>query len=175
MNDDLQDVHSMFRSRKQASAALAKGGLARIDDVEEPVLFLLHLIELSDRHRHGHHRLFIDQQEERLVRMELQTFANDLHDVGYGDVRRDQIFAMVEDWQAALALKALNDDGNLVGLLALDLLHHSHTFRQVLPLLERRHVAAGMRGARHRAAERGKYLWGLTQRKGRREDFGQGR
>jgi len=75
--------------------------------------------------------------------MKLETLTDYLHDVADGDVAGDQVLAMVEYGQIALALIALNDDWDLVRLLALYLLYHSHAFSQVLSFLEGGHVAVG--------------------------------
>jgi len=39
----------------------SEGRLTGVDDVEEAVGFLLHLVELAHRHRHAHHRLLVDE------------------------------------------------------------------------------------------------------------------
>ena len=56
------------------SSSLAAEGLLRgVDHVEEAVLVSLLLIDLGDGRGHGHHAVLVDQQEEGLCGVQLET------------------------------------------------------------------------------------------------------
>jgi hypothetical protein len=53
--------------------ASAESRLAGVDDVQKAVLVLLLLVELGHGHGVGHHAFLVDEQEKRLVGVQLQT------------------------------------------------------------------------------------------------------
>lgn len=82
-------------------------------------------IQIGHGHRVGHHRAFVDEQEERLLRMELEASPNYRHELGDIDVVWDQELAAVHEWETALPIESLDDDWHLVGLLTANIIHVS--------------------------------------------------
>lgn len=59
--------------------ATPKRWLACIDYVQEPILGLLGLVELRDRHRVGGDGFLVQEEEKGLVGVELKAAPHDLH------------------------------------------------------------------------------------------------
>jgi len=88
-------------------------------EVKEAVLVLFELIELADAHTIRDHGLLIDQEEECLIRMQLQSTSNDLHQLGDGDVIGYEEFASIQQREIFLPFESFNDHRHLVRLMSL--------------------------------------------------------
>lgn len=65
--------HSTRGRPRSPSLAAAEGLLRGVDHVEEAVLVSLLLVDLRDGRRHRHHAVLVDQQEEGLRGVQLQS------------------------------------------------------------------------------------------------------
>lgn len=65
--------HLTVSPSSSSSSSAAEGLLGGVDHVEEAVLVALLLVDLGDGRGHGHHAVLVDQQEEGLRGVQLQT------------------------------------------------------------------------------------------------------
>jgi len=114
----------------------AEGLLGGVDDVEEAVLVLLLAVEVRHRGGDGGQGGPVDQQEEGLVRVQLESAPDNVLQLADGDVVRDEELGLVQDGQLLLAVVPLNDDGHLGRVLLADLLHVLDAESEGPPLLE---------------------------------------
>ena len=125
---------SLSRSRSPAVclslylfSAAAKRVLATVGNVEEAVLVLKVRVDLA----HGRRRLrygLVDEQEDGLLRRQLDAFAYDPHELGDRDVVGHQKFALVNLGYLRVG-HSFDDDRYAIGIFGADL------FRLCLSLL----------------------------------------
>jgi hypothetical protein len=102
------------------SSLLAEGVLARVGDVEESVFVLVLFVDAA--HKGGCGRKdFVDEDEDGLLRRELDALANDVDKLADGEVGRDQVLLLIDRGNVTL-LDLLANDGNAVGVLLADAL-----------------------------------------------------
>jgi hypothetical protein len=111
------------------TASSAEGVLAGVGDVQEAVLVLVLLIDRGHQ-RGGRRQDLIDEDEDGLLRRELDALADHVDELADGEVGGDQVLLLVDSRDVRL-LHLLADDRDAVGVLLPDALGLS------LALLER--------------------------------------
>lgn len=120
----MQPIYSLLRSFLNRS----EGRLRGVHHVQESISVLFRLIELAHCHRVGHHRAFVDQQEESLLRMKLQSSSHNRHELGNRNMFWYQELATIHQWKASFRIESFDDYRNLVWLLTFDLFDISFSF-----------------------------------------------
>ena len=82
---------------------LAKSFLRGEHQVEEAVLIHLLPVQLRHRHRDGGEGGVVDEEEERLSRMELESSPDDLDELPDSDVVGDEELGLVQDRKLLLS------------------------------------------------------------------------
>lgn len=80
--------------------------------------------------------MLVDQQEEGLCGVQLQTASDDLHQFAHIDMVWYQELGLVQNRKLFLSLISLNDHRDLVGMLLTDLLHLFAPVSKCSPLFE---------------------------------------
>ena len=97
MKERYKKFHPALRS-----LGSSKGLLRGEDQVEEPVLVHLLPVQLRHRHRDGGEVSIVDEEEECLSRMELESSPDDLDELPDSDVVRDEELGFVKDRELLL-------------------------------------------------------------------------
>jgi len=93
----------------------AKSVLARVCDVQETILILVLFVDAA--HEGGSGRQdFIDEDEDGLLRAELDALANDIDELADCQVCRDEVLLLVDGGDVGF-LDLLADDGDAVCIL----------------------------------------------------------
>ncbi|GMR37017.1 hypothetical protein PMAYCL1PPCAC_07212 [Pristionchus mayeri] len=107
--------------------------LVGIGDVEEEILLVMYLVQLS----HRRHRLrddVVDEEEEGVLRTEMDSLPDEEVELSDSEIRRDKILLLVQIPQSALG-SLLDDDGDAIGVLPSDLVPLRLSLLEIILLL----------------------------------------
>jgi len=106
-----------------------KGILARVGDVQKPILVFVLLVNAAHKSS-GRRQNLIDEDEDGLLRRKLNSLANDIDKLANRQVGRNQILFLIDGSDVTL-FDLFANDRNAIGILLSDALSFS------LALLER--------------------------------------
>lgn len=123
MEDDDRCCVSLVVTLLFSNCVVPKDFLRSIDDIKEPILVSLPLIQVPKSHGDRSHRPLIHQEEKSLIRMQLKSSADDFNQFSDRNMIRNQKFCPVQKWQLFLPMKPFNDYWHFIWVQLSDLLN----------------------------------------------------
>ena len=114
--------------------SLAESVLTRVGDVEEPIFILVLLIDAAHEGS-SRGKDLVDKDEDGLLGGELDSLADNVDELAYGQVGWDQIFLLIDGSDITL-LDLLADHRNTVGVFLTDALGLSLSLLEGVLVLE---------------------------------------
>jgi len=102
------------------SALFTEGVLARVGDVEETIFVLVLLVDGAHK-RSSRWQDFIDEDEDGLLRAQLDALSDNVDELADGEVCRHQVLLLIDGRDVGF-LDLLADDWDAVGVLLADAL-----------------------------------------------------